>query len=402
MTSQKEFFRADPKELQRRGYFSTSLISAEEPRYTESTIRNFIAGRLDGDLRKTFFRIHSTLTQYVDFSDPRAHVYLAAWILGTYFHPIFNYYPYLHFTGTKNVGKSKTMKLMSCLSFNGIMSVSVTNASQFRIIEALRPTLFLDESEDLNQKGFTDRRALLLGGYEAGSSVLRTEKEGDGFRVRRLANYSPRAFASIEGLEDTLASRTVQIAMQRSYDDEIKQREVNLNDPAFQEIRDELFLVTMTSCNLIKEIYERAAKPEEVEFGDREFNLFRPILTIGKAVGLKKVIAPLIDFANACYHRKIEDYNTTAPENVLLRYLLENVTQDGWFQNNQLHEAFIRDFIKPNGIDLHMYMTKAAMGSLMHKMGIVSESRRSPDRTCTLYYIKAEMLKKVAENYQAL
>ena len=82
--------------------------------------------------------------------------------------------------------------------------------------------------------------------------MLRTEKEGERFRVRRLANYGPRAFASIEGLEDTLASRTVQITMQRSCDNDINRREVNLNDPVFQEIRDELFLVAMTAATWSK------------------------------------------------------------------------------------------------------------------------------------------------------
>jgi hypothetical protein len=104
------------------------------------------------------------------------------------------------------------------------MSVFVTPASQFRIIEAFRPTLFMDETEDLKEKGFSDKRALLLGGYEAGSSVLRTEKEKDRYKVKRLGNYGPRAFASIAGLEDTLASRTVQITMQRSFNDDIKER----------------------------------------------------------------------------------------------------------------------------------------------------------------------------------
>jgi DNA primase catalytic core len=399
VTSQKELFRPSPGELDKRGYFTRVAPSADAPRYSPKTIKGLVAGTIEGDLIKTFWTIYRLLKQNLDFQDENTYLFLTAWIIGTYFHPMFNYFPYLHFTGTKNVGKSKAMKLMSCICFNGIMSVSVTPASQFRIIEAFRPTLFMDETEDLKERGFSDKRALLLGGYEAGSSVLRTEKAGETLKVRRLGNYGPRAFASIEGLEDTLASRTIQITMHRSYDDKIKEREVNLNDPLFQEIRDDLFLVAMRYPGKILRIYAPATKPDGVEFGDREFNLFKPILAIGIATGDDLVVEGLIEFANTSYRNKVAEYNTSAPENVLLQYLLEQVTKDDWYRSDDLHRDFI-EFIRTNGIELNIAITKAMMGTLMRKLGVLHDTRRSTDRTCTLYQIKREVVERVAENYQ--
>jgi DNA primase catalytic core len=208
VTSDRDFFMLDPWELHKRGFYTTSLGMADEPRYSAEMLQGFLYEDLHGSIVDAFWLVWGALTEYLDFSDERTHVFLAGWIIGTYLYPVFNYYPYLHFTGTKNVGKSKTMKLMSCLCFNGTMSVSITTASQFRIIEAFRPTLFMDETEDLQDKAASDRRAVLLGGYESGSSVIRTEKEKDRYRAKRMGNYGPRAFASIEGLDDTLASRT--------------------------------------------------------------------------------------------------------------------------------------------------------------------------------------------------
>ncbi|MGO9572522.1 MAG: toprim domain-containing protein [Desulfomonilaceae bacterium] len=401
VTSGKEFFPVTPEELRKRKYFANSIVGAEEPRYTQRTIDVFLNGAAEGDLSKTFMWILELFKLYTDFPDPNTFLYLTAWVVGTYFHPIFNYYPYLHFTGTKNVGKSKTMKLMSCLSFNGTMSVSVTSAAQFRIIEALRPTLFMDESEDLNQKGGSDKRALLLGGYEAGSSVLRAEKEGESYKVRRLGNYGPRAFASIEGLEDTLASRTIQIHMERSYKDDVKEREINLRDPAFQEIRDQLFLVAMNKCHLIEEYYVSINKPENTIFGDREYNLFKPILTVGHAVGTKELVNKLIDFANLAYRQKVDQYNETAEENVLLRYLVDTIKKDDWFPANELHAGFI-DFIKTNALEMHRQITRSRLGTLMKKLNLVSNFKRSSDRTTSLYFIETAKLFKVAENYLAM
>ena len=293
------------------------------------------------------------------------------------------------------------MKLMSCLAFNGIMSVSVSNASQFRVIEALRPTLFLDESEDLDQKVASEKRALLLGGYEAGSAVLRTKKDGDTFRVKRLGNYGPRAFASIEGLDDTLVSRTVQIEMKRSYNDAIKEREVNLRSPEFQQIRDELFLVTMTCGTMIQEIYSALEKPEEIEFGDREYNLFKPIFVIGKATKKQGATDALINFANNAYRRKVAQYNESAEENVLLRFLCETITKDDWYRSDELHAGFI-EFLKSNGLELHRQITKSRFGQLLHKLNLMLENRRSPDRTASLYYIKKEQVLMVSENYTVI
>jgi hypothetical protein len=259
----------------------------------------------------------------------------------------------------------------------------------------------MDETEDLKEKGFSEKRSLLLGGYESGSSVLRTEKSGDNLKVRRLGNYGPRAFASIEGLEDTLASRTIQITMQRSYDEEIKEKEVSIRDPQFQEIRDELFLVAMGYPGKIREIYDQASKPDGVEFGDREFNLFKPILAIGIATGNERVVKGLIEFANASHRNKVAEYNTSAPENVLLQFLLEQVTKDDYYRSDDLHRDFI-EFIKTNGIELNMAVTKSFMGSLMKKLGLVEGTKRSSDRSCTLYHVKREVVDRVAKNYQVI
>ncbi len=103
------------------------------------------------------------------------------------------------------------LKLLAILSCNGMWCVSISEASQFRLIEALQLTLCLDETEDLNKKQMGEKRSLLLGGCEKGSRVYRTDRRGDQFIPRAYNNYSPRALANIEGLEDILGSRTVKI-----------------------------------------------------------------------------------------------------------------------------------------------------------------------------------------------
>jgi hypothetical protein len=66
------------------------------------------------------------------------------------------------------------------------VSVSITDASQFRIITELLPTLFLDETENLNDRTYSERRAFLLAGYEKGATAIRTERVGDRFKTREF------------------------------------------------------------------------------------------------------------------------------------------------------------------------------------------------------------------------
>ncbi len=374
VNSERELFPLTHEELNRRGYYCHDILCPGRQRYSQPTITEFLEGTRHGDLAGTYNLIKRVYQGYLDFSDPKTFDYLTAWAIGTYFFPLFNYYPYLHFTGTKEVGKSKAMKLMSQLCFNGIMSVSITDASQFRIITELLPTLFLDETENLSDRTYSERRSLLLGGYEKGSTAIRTEKMGDTFRTREFDNFSPRVFGSIEGLEDTLASRTIQIAMKRSYNEKIKEAEVELTNSIFQNLRDQLFLVAMDSGQTIKDIYEHMDRPGEAGFDAREWNLFKPIMAIGEATGEAEITQALIGFANQSYNSKTEALNNTAVENVILRCLSELVCTEDWYELDLIHR-YALDFIKQQGLNVGM-LSKDRLGKLIHDLDLINNKDR--------------------------
>ena len=382
VTSKREFFPLEPEELHKRGFYVESSVVPAPRRYSPEAIADFLAERREGDIKKAFPRIVRILRHYLDFEDSRTFVYLAAWITGTYFFPMFNYYPYIHFTGTKNVGKSKTMSLIACLAFNAVMSTSMSGAALFRAVDAWRSTVLMDETEYLHQKEFSDKRLIMNGGFQKGSYVTRTEKEGDTYHVKQFHNYCPKVFASIEDLDDTLSSRTVQIFMHRSDNDVIKEREVALNDPVYQDLRDELLLSGLCQAQAVEVLYDTLDKPTDVQFGDREFNLFKPILTIGLATSNDKVVEALIGFANASYVQKRTHQNNTSEENVVLRYLLEAAPKDDWYRSDTLHSGFVK-FIKTNGLDIGRAMNKSRMGKLLRKLKVVEKDDRASDRSTT-------------------
>jgi hypothetical protein len=264
----------------------------------------------------------------------------------------------------------------------------------------LLPTLFLDETENLSDKTYSERRALLLGGYEKGSTAIRTEKIGDTFRAREYDNYSPRVFGSIDGLEDTLASRTIQIPMRRSYNEKIKEAEVELTNILFQQARDELFLVAMDYGMHIKTMYEQMERPAEAEFDAREWNLFKPILAVGTAVDHAEIKQSLMSFANAAYRAKTEALNNSAAENVVLRYLSEFVQKPDWYEFDQIHQGIIH-FIREQGLNIGE-LNKNRLGKLMHDLDIVDQKERKvlQGNKIMLHFIRPEKVHQVAENYR--
>lgn len=401
ISSKRELFRLTRDELKSRGYFCPDLLYSERQHFSQQCVKEFLAGRYADDLTEVFFRVRKTFQAYCDFEDPNTYDYLTAWTIGTYFFPLFNYYPYLHFTGTKEVGKSKTIKLMSLMCWNGKMSVSLSDASMYRIISEELPTLFLDESENLSDKNHSERRALLLGGFEKGTKATRVESVNGTFKVKDYDNYCPRVFGSINKMDDVLASRSVQIVMSRSFNDLIKENEVTLLDERFREIRDSLFLAVMTYGNNVRAMYEETTeRPEGIVFDSREWNLFKPFYTIGQVIGHPEVLDHLIEFANTRYQVKTDTMNDTAVENVVLRFLLEFIHTEGEYGSKVLHRGLV-EFIRAEGVNVGE-IREDYFGTLLNNLHVCEKKGRKMinGERQTFYGFNPERVRLVAENYR--
>jgi hypothetical protein len=223
VTSNKERFSLTNEELLKKGWYAPALertdIHVADERYSAEVIKGFLDGSLSGDLKTTYRDIRNGIRMYIDFSDERIYDFLACWIIGTYFFPIFSHYPYVHFTGPKGSGKSQCLHVLRSLCHNAKIAGSMTLAVQFRIIGALQPTLLFDEMENLGQTQHTELHRMLKYGFEKnGPEVWRMDMRGNNMEMSCWSVYCPRAFASIEGMEDVIGSRSVQIIMERSFD----------------------------------------------------------------------------------------------------------------------------------------------------------------------------------------
>lgn len=161
--------------------------------------------------------IHSNLkslySDLFDFTDRKLYDFFPAFIIYTYFFPLFESAPVLHLWGPAGSGKTKIMELIGMACFNPVTSGNITEAGVFRLVEGRRAVCLLDESEDLSK---TERghaiTNLILNGYRRGNLIYRMDKIGRSIMSSHYNVFSPKVIANITGLDkEALLSRAIRV-----------------------------------------------------------------------------------------------------------------------------------------------------------------------------------------------
>jgi DNA primase len=405
VTSRRERFVLDMENLVQRGWYAPAMerldINLSEERYSSQTINAFLGGQIQGDLAATYADIRRIVRLYLDFSDDRTYDFVTCWIIGTYLYILFSHYPYVHFTGPKASGKSQCLHVLQSLCHNAKMAGSMTLAVQFRLIGALQPTILFDEMENLGQTMQTELHRMIKYGFEKnGPQVWRMENRDKKMEMRSWSVYCPRAFASIEGMEDVIGSRSVQIIMERSFDEEIKKRTVNSEDPLWQQLRDKLFLLALTEGPRIKQIYQSIEKPPGVYFAGRDWDIFKGLLSVAQAVGDPAVYENMVAYAVASHENKMAADHDNSPDIIILQYLSEVVTQHGLYELGDLNYG-LTTMATTQGLDLQGPMTRDRLGKRLRALRVCEQQKRSvrDGRKVTLYEMYPDVIRSKLENH---
>lgn len=168
-------------------------------------------------------RVIEILKYYCDLKEEDYSI-IALWIIGTYLYKNFQTYPYLFFNAPKGSGKTRLLKLIAKLSYNGEIIVSISESVLFRI--SGDSTICIDEFESLHGKEKQALRELLNAGYKKGLGVKRAVKvKGaiEKFAIESFDVFAPKAMANIWGMDEVLGDRAITIILDKS------------NNPAFTQ-----------------------------------------------------------------------------------------------------------------------------------------------------------------------
>ena len=252
--SDKHMDKLTPETLDALPY--TLRVQADLPfgRWSLKSIKSFLDGSSPPvSIEDGYNAVMAITKKYLDLGNEDNYSLFSLWTLATYYYPLFSAFPYLLFWGVKNAGKSRALKVLSQLAFNGQLTVKQSPAALFRTVDGLRSTLLLDEAELLHRGAAArnELHSLLLGGYQAGLTVPRAAEILEGgvkrYEIIHYDVYSPKALGSIAGVEDTLRSRCITMVMLRTLKPEIGGRVLDLTAPEWGETRDLLYSMLMSN-----------------------------------------------------------------------------------------------------------------------------------------------------------
>jgi 5S rRNA maturation endonuclease (ribonuclease M5) len=263
---------------------NVAVIPGDVFRWNPVDIQKYLDGKLTITPSSVYIEIKETLNRFIDFNHEKDADIIALWIIGSYLFPAFDAYPYLYLVGVKRSGKTKTLLLIERLTFNAIMASDLTTSVLFRIVEAKRATVALDESEQLSDKTRKqDLRLILNSGYKRGAPAYRARKLKNGsFSLEVFEVYSPKAIANISGMDNVLEDRSLTFTMVRTNNKEKGNLAVTQKAEDWSYLRSIIYVFALENANRISEIYND--DPSVNELLNRQNELWRPLLSIAKVI----------------------------------------------------------------------------------------------------------------------
>lgn len=210
---------------------------------------------------------------------PHSCMVAALWILHTYLLDSFQVSPRLAINSPmRRCGKTTLLDVLGCLVFKPLSAANVSTAVVFRVVEAHRPTLLIDEGDSFLKKN-EELRGVLNSGHRRGGTVLRNV--GDEHEPRAFATYSAMAIALIGRLPETLHDRSVVVNLKRRTPDETV-RSFRLDRAGhLHDLQRKAMRWTMDNKKKVTEIDPDI--PEGIY--NREADNWRPLLAIADVAG---------------------------------------------------------------------------------------------------------------------
>jgi putative DNA primase/helicase len=155
------------------------------------------------------------IRRFVILSD-HAAVGAALWVLHAHAHDAAFHSPRLTLTSpTMRCGKSTMLRTIGRLIPRPLPTANITPAATFRVIEAAKPALLIDEADTFAQDNEELRGVINSSHCCLDAFVIRTVAIGDDFEARRFSTWAPMAIASIGKVATTIADRSIMIRMER-------------------------------------------------------------------------------------------------------------------------------------------------------------------------------------------
>jgi Protein of unknown function (DUF3631)/Domain of unknown function (DUF3854) len=171
--------------------------------------------------------VEKLLRRYVHFPDDHGPTALALYVLHTWAIDAVRVTPYIYVKSPqKRSGKTRTLEALELVCRSPLRAASITEAALYQAVEALRPTLLIDEVDAIfTQKN--DRaealRGVLNAGNARGAKVVRGTQDGS---PQISETFCCKVLSGIDTgkLPDTIRDRAIVIGLERKKRTELVER----------------------------------------------------------------------------------------------------------------------------------------------------------------------------------
>lgn len=324
VTSERRVFVFDPDHVGKQGFrFPRVFIQTETANWSPAAARAYTEKRdKPMDAFELFTKIRKVYETYVEFADEIYYDLVTLFVMSTYMFRLYSATGYLHFNGTQSSGKSQNLRLLKALAFNCIWASNMSVAALYRTIAGMPGTICMDEAEGFEGERGEELRRVLNAGYLEGETVNRMEKEGETFQVMQYQAYSPKVLASINPLDNVLASRCIIIAMRPAIR---RIAEFDHRDAEWSDLRDQLYLWSMYHTRPMEDVcieWNTAKRNTHApKLLNRQWQIAQQYITLADYLGGDMMSKPMIEFFNKYFASQQQSMDATDRVRLGLRCL---------------------------------------------------------------------------------
>lgn len=375
INSKKEYFKATPDELLKRGlFFSKSILPSLGLKNQWATqdgipfsVMDFITNNTKVNELFLYKKIKSYFDNYIIFPEKNISIHLSILILTSYITMIFDTIGYVHLHAEKRSGKTRALEIVEGLGFGAVMSSSITDASLFRVIESTRCLLITDEAENLDPStkvqvnNQSEKLQLLNCGYKKSGAAIRIETINNQLMPVKYSTFCIKIFAGIKEINDVLRDRTITHLLKRVQGSGPKEFIPSMFEREWGEIRNQCHIFGMQSAKRISEIYKHEMPLVYKDILDRkgivsrEYEIWIPYLSVAKYIDEQSnsesnIFNDLLELAQITRDYKIQIENDSYTNRLLIMindFIEENNTEfDEGEMQNYYNLADLSNFIR--------------------------------------------------------
>lgn len=282
-------------------------------------------------LKEVFSELVETYRRFIVFKDrndqPAA---LALWTMATWFIDSIDFAPYLLITAPeKRCGKSQLLGLVAKLSRRPLQAGSMSAPVLFRVAEAYRPTIFIDEVDSFLDRD-EDLKGIIKCGIERGTALAWRMEKDPVTQKQNPVSFDCFGFKALSGIgaqniEDTITDRCITIELKRKL---VKEQLPKVrNEPA------ERWQALNAKCARLAADYgERLREyqpPMPTQMSDRDADKWAPLIALADLIdgdeGLAGTFGKMGTYGDACRAVAVRLSNGVDADEPMAVELLRNI-----------------------------------------------------------------------------